>query len=291
MFPSRGWVGTPRLVDVGTDGGGARRPSEEKRANGTSLTALLTLNSHARTSEHTPVRRERTRISLHGPGESAPAKLCGALRRCLGAAPEGGQSKSARSGTNARHIGTNEAIADAMSTRGRRGGVRVTHWQRNRPVLRYAPYSSVPLFRRPKRGHGDRGARRAIGAGTSGTGGMKATPEASQSRWTWMCGGCMAANLSTHGFLEGPNKCARHDPGRNYYREMREEMERIAACRERRLRKEAKRLAKHRLPPEQSRRRERSSEASGPTVTTAQPKGKGSVGMRPISSYYGAPQR
>ena len=41
----------------------------------------------------------------------------------------GGQSKSARPGTKARHIGTNEATADAMSTRGRRGGVRVTHWQ------------------------------------------------------------------------------------------------------------------------------------------------------------------
>ena len=155
MFPSRGWVGTPRLVDVGTDGGGARRPSEEKRANGTSLTAVLTLNSHARTSEHTAVRREHARISLHRPRQSAPAKLCGALRRCLGAAPEGGQSKSARPGTNARHIDTNEAIADAMSTRGRRGGVRVTHWQRNRPVLRYAPYSSVPLFRRPKRVTGE----------------------------------------------------------------------------------------------------------------------------------------
>ena len=121
MFPSRGWVGTPRLVDVGTDGGGARRPSEEKRANGTSLTAVLTLNSHARTSEHTAVRREHARISLHRPRQSAPAKLCGALRRCLGAAPEGGQSKSARPGTNARHIDTNEAIADAMNTRGRRG--------------------------------------------------------------------------------------------------------------------------------------------------------------------------
>ena len=98
----------------------------------------------------------------------------------------------------------------------------------------------------------------------------------------------MTANFSTYGNFEGPLKCARHDPGRSYYREMRQEMERITACRERRLRKEAKRLAKHRLPPEQSRRRERSSEASGPTVLTAEPKGKGSVGMRPITSYYGA---
>ena len=117
----------------------------------------------------------------------------------------------------------------------------------------------------------------------------RASTEPSQSLWTWMCGGCMAANFSTHGFLEGPQKCARHDPGRSYYREMRQEMERIAACRERRLRREAKRLAKHRLPPEQSRRCERSSEASGPTISTAQPKGKGGVGMRSISSCYGAP--
>ena len=95
----------------------------------------------------------------------------------------------------------------------------------------------------------------------------------------------MAANFANGGFLEGPKKCARCDPGRNHYRELRQEMERIAACRERKLRKEAKRLAKHRLPPEQGRRRERSSEASGPTVTTAKP-----TGMRPISSYYHAPE-
>ena len=115
---------------------GGRAASESERANRTSLRALLPTKSHASTSEHTSVRREHAQGSLHGPGESAPAKQYGALRRCLGAAPEGGQSKSARSGTNARHIGANEAIADAMSTRGRRGGVRVTHWQRNRPVLR-----------------------------------------------------------------------------------------------------------------------------------------------------------
>ena len=150
MSPSRGWIGTPRLVDVGTDGGGARRPSEEKRANGTSLTALLTLNSHARTSEHTSVRREHAQGSLHGPGESAPAKLCGALRRCLGAAPEGGQSKSARRGTNQGQYRMNEAIADAMSTRGRRGGVRVTHWQRNGPDCAMPPTRRYPSFDGPR---------------------------------------------------------------------------------------------------------------------------------------------
>lgn len=118
--------------------------------------------------------------------------------------------------------------------------------------------------------------------------GMKrASTEASQSRWSRNpCGGCMAANFANNGILEGPKKCARCDPGRNHYRELQQETERIAACRERRLRKEANRLAKHRrLAPEQSRRRERSSDASGPTVTTAQP-----TGMRPISSYYHAPE-
>ena len=113
----------------------------------------------------------------------------------------------------------------------------------------------------------------------------RASTEPSQSLWTWMCGGCMAANFSTHGFLEGPKKCARCDPGRNYHRELREEMERVAACRERRLRKEAKRLAKHRLPPEQSRRRERSSEASGPTVKTTNALEKAAASQRPITSY------
>ena len=115
-------------------------------------------------------------------------------------------------------------------------------------------------------------------------GGMKrASTEASQSRWSRNpCGGCMAANFANNGILEGPKKCARCDPGRNHYRELQQETERIAACRERRLRKEANRLAKHRrLAPEQSRRSERSSEASGPTVTTAEPKGKGASGCVP----------
>ena len=79
--------------------------------------------------------------------------------------------------------------------------------------------------------------------------------------------------------------CARCDPGRSYYRELREEMGRIAQRRERRLRQEAKRLAKHRLPPEQSRRRERSSEASGPTVKTTNALEMASAIQLPITSY------
>ena len=109
------------------DGVGGRRATELKRANGTSLTALFTTKPHAGTSKRAPVRRERTRISLHGPRQSAPAKLCGALQRAGEVAPGGGQGKRAHPGTNAMHIGTKEATADAMRTRGRRGGVRVTH--------------------------------------------------------------------------------------------------------------------------------------------------------------------
>ena len=51
----------------------------------------------------------------------------------------------------------------------------------------------------------------------------------------------MTANFSTHGFFEGPLKCARHDPGRNYYRQLREEMER--AREERRLSAEERAMA------------------------------------------------
>ena len=67
------------------------------------------------------------RISLRGPRKSVPAKLYGALQRAGGWRQEGGQGKRAQPGTNAMHIGTNEATADAMSMRGMRGGVRVTH--------------------------------------------------------------------------------------------------------------------------------------------------------------------
>ena len=62
------------------------------------------------------MRREHAQGSLHGPRQSASAKLYGALQRAGEVAPEGGQSKSAHIGTNRSQNRTNEAIADAMST-------------------------------------------------------------------------------------------------------------------------------------------------------------------------------
>ena len=53
----------------------------------------------------------------------------------------------------------------------------------------------------------------------------KATIEASAPRAYFVCASCAAENLPFH---DGPKKCARHDPGRNHYRRLREEMERIA---------------------------------------------------------------
>ena len=50
------------------------------------------------------------------------------------------------------------------------------------------------LFRRPKRGRGDRGARRAIGPG----GMKKATTEASAPRAYFVCASCAAENLPFH---------------------------------------------------------------------------------------------
>ena len=83
----------PRLVEVGTDGGGARRPSEEKRANGTSLTAFLTLNSPVQSSEHTSVRREHAQCSLHGPRQSASRKAVWGFATLPGGGAGGGSEQ------------------------------------------------------------------------------------------------------------------------------------------------------------------------------------------------------
>ena len=159
---------------------------------------------------------------------------------------------------------------------------RLDRLQVTEPVLRYM---ADTLCRRSKRGNGSKCATTCHRSGTGGPGGRmkKATIEASAPRAYFVCASCAAENLPFH---DGPKKCARHDPGRNHYRRLREEMERIAERRERRLRKEANRLAKHRrLAPEQSRRCERTSEASGPTVKTTNALEKAAASQRPITSY------
>lgn len=149
---------------------GGRAASESERANRTSLRALLPTKSHASTSEHTSVRREHAQCSLHGPRQSASAKLYGALRRCLGVAPEGGSEQKRATWYKG------EAYWYERGHRGRHEHARQARRRAGDPLATepactaLGPLLIGTLFRRPKRGRGDRGCATSHREGGQGAG-------------------------------------------------------------------------------------------------------------------------